>query len=105
MAFDGLNALGRVPWTINEKVLSAAQHCWENDISLGDIPSRTDFQLPPMPDELDRTSWDEDKDSDAYKEQGEKLRSYRDALVMYQRMNQKNMVSLQMSPEKEQWIA
>ena len=35
--YNGLNALGRVPWKINRKVLAAAQLCWDQNIPLGDV--------------------------------------------------------------------
>jgi DNA-directed RNA polymerase len=37
--YNGLNALGRVPWKINRKVLDAAQRCWDENIPLGDVRS------------------------------------------------------------------
>ena len=50
---DGLNVLGKVPWKINNKVLDAALKCWDDGIVLGDIPSQTDYEVPPLPDSLD----------------------------------------------------
>jgi DNA-directed RNA polymerase len=35
--YDGLNALGRVPWKINRRVLAVAQRCWDDNIPLGDV--------------------------------------------------------------------
>jgi hypothetical protein len=35
--YDGLNALGRVPWKINRRVLAVAQRCWDENIALGDV--------------------------------------------------------------------
>jgi hypothetical protein len=35
--YDGLNALGRVPWRINRRVLAVAQRCWDENIPLGDV--------------------------------------------------------------------
>lgn len=37
--YNGLNALGRVPWRINRKVLATAQRCWDENIPLGDVRS------------------------------------------------------------------
>ena len=50
---DGLNVLGNVAWKINNKVLDAALKCWDDGIVLGDIPSQTDYEVPPIPDSLD----------------------------------------------------
>jgi Mitochondrial DNA-directed RNA polymerase len=81
---DGLNVLGKVPWAINKKILNVAQRCWDEGIALGDIPSRTDFELPPMPirpegGHIDYVSADGD------------FRRYRDALSKYRRIHQRNM--------------
>lgn len=81
---DGLNVLGRVPWKINKKILKVAQICWDDGIALGDIPSRTDFEVPPMPirpegDDLDYKSADGD------------FQQYRDKLAKHRRAHQKNM--------------
>jgi DNA-directed RNA polymerase len=81
---DGLNVLGRVPWKINKRILKVAQTCWDDGIALGDIPSLTDFELPPAPirpegDDLDYKSADGD------------FQRYREKLVKYRRIDQKNM--------------
>lgn len=54
LVYGGLNSLGRVPWKINHKVLEAARHCWKDDVPLGDIPSRSDFDVPAMPEAPER---------------------------------------------------
>ena len=46
---EGLNVLGKIPWKINHLVLDIAWKCWENGIALGDIPSRVDYDIPPLP--------------------------------------------------------
>jgi len=46
---DGLNILGKTPWKINKKILEVGEYCWENNITIGDIPSRTDLEVPPEP--------------------------------------------------------
>ena len=47
---DGLNILGKTAWTINKKILEVGEYCWNNNIPIGDIPSRTDFDVPPEPE-------------------------------------------------------
>jgi len=91
--FDGLNALGRVAWKINKDVLKVAQKCWENNIPLGDVPSWTDFDVPPEPTPPPRPATKLDKDSPAFMEYVAEQRAYRDALARHRRINQKNMVS------------
>jgi len=81
---DGLNVLGKVPWVINREILKVAQRCWDEGIALGDIPSRTDFELPPIPI---RPEGDSD-----YKDKDGEFQRYRDALTKYRRIHQKNMV-------------
>jgi len=81
---DGLNVLGQVPWVINKHVLNAAQRCWDENISLGDIPSRTDFVLPPEPIRPDGDNKD-------YKSSDGEFRLYRESLTKYRRVYQKNM--------------
>ena len=83
---DGLNVLGKVPWKINKEIMSLALTCWNDGITLGDIPSREDFYLPPHPVRPDGNSSD-------YKEGEGEFRRYREALIKYRRINQKNLVS------------
>jgi len=91
--FDGLNALGRVPWKINRKILEVAQKCWEDNIPLGDIPSQTDYELPPEPQQPQSPPPGFDKESAEYKHIISENRRYREALSKYNRIRQKNMVS------------
>jgi DNA-directed RNA polymerase len=88
--FDGLNVLGHVPWSINTFVLDVAQQCWRDDIPLGDIPSRANYDVPPKPIKPDRNT--DVQDSDAVKAAKAAYRSYREALTKHNRSNQKNMV-------------
>jgi DNA-directed RNA polymerase len=90
--FDGLNALGRVPWQINKRILEVANHCWENSIALGDIPARTDFEVPPEPIQPERPAIKLEKDHPGYKESVAEYRAYREALSKCRRLQQKNMV-------------
>jgi DNA-directed RNA polymerase len=90
--YDGLNALGRVPWQINKKILEVANHCWENSISLGDIPPRTDYDVPKEPIRPERPSVKLEKDAPGYKESVAEYRAYREAFTKFRRLEQKNMV-------------
>ncbi len=83
---DGLNVLARVPWVINKNILSTAERCWDEGIALGDIPSRTDHDLPPEPTRPDDEYID-------YKETQGEYQKYREALMKYRRIHQRNMVS------------
>ena len=76
---EGLNALGRVPWKINKKILEAAERCWDEGVVLGDIPSQKDFEVPPVP-----IRPDERVDVESYKK-------YREDALKHRRMIQKNM--------------
>jgi len=91
--FDGLNVLGSVPWAINKKILKVAQKCWDDGIVLGEIPSRTDLEVPPKPikPEMREDVNYKDKESPGYKEAIEEYKLYREASVKYNRINQKNM--------------
>ena len=90
--YDGLNALGRVPWQINSKVFDVAIHCWENNISLGDIPSRDDFEVPPMPTQPPRPHQRLDKESPEYKAHVEEYKTFRENFIRHRRWSQRNMV-------------
>jgi DNA-directed RNA polymerase len=81
---DGLNVLGRVPWVINKSILETAQRCWNEGIVLGDIPSRTDFEVPPQPLRPDGADID-------YQSKDGEFAKYREALAKHRRINQKNM--------------
>lgn len=84
---DGLNVLGRVPWKINKNILSAAERCWDEGIVLGDIPSRVDHDLPPAPIRPEGNTND-------YEAAKGEFRAYREALIKYRRIHQKNMASI-----------
>ncbi|KYQ89181.1 DNA-dependent RNA polymerase [Tieghemostelium lacteum] len=49
--YDGLNALGETPWVINQKVYKVINECWVNGGGLGEIPKRSDHELPQIPDD------------------------------------------------------
>lgn len=91
--YDGLNVLGRVPWSIQKDMLAVAQKCWEDGIVIGEIPARTDFDLPTKPikpDGKEAVDFD-DKESPAYKEAVAEFKAYRDASIKYRRIYQRNM--------------
>ena len=91
--YDGLNALGRVPWKINDRILKVAQQCWSTNVAVGDIPSRLDYALPVEPIAPERPSVKLEKGSSEYKEYLEATRRYREETRRYNRIRQKNMVS------------
>ena len=97
--FDGLNALSRVKWVINKKILDVAQRCWEENIPLGDIPSRTDYEMPEQPEAPIWSGKKLEKGTDEYDAAIAELLKYRDRLVKYNRVKQKNadLVSLRCS--------
>jgi DNA-directed RNA polymerase len=88
--FDGLNVLGRVPWTINAFVLDVAQRCWSDNIPLGDIPSRANYDVPEKPIKPERTT--DVQDMEGIKAAKAEYRSYRESLTKHHRISQKNMV-------------
>lgn len=91
IVFDGLNALGSIKWKVNKKILHIAKECWNLNIPLGDIPTRTDFDLPPEPIRPDLPRCLLDKSSESYKAYKEKHQEYLLALARYNRIKQKNM--------------
>ena len=94
---DGLNILGKTPWKINKKILEVGEYCWENDIPIGDIPSRTDLEVPPEPI-YPSAAFDADfysnKDDPKMKEKFDAIQSYRDSTTKFNRVLQKNMVCI-----------
>jgi hypothetical protein len=92
---DGLNILGKTPWKINKRILAVGEDCWENNIPIGDIPSRTDFVLPPepkRPERLDAEAYGNGESPEALAAM-EANRLYRGLMYKRQRIHQKNMVS------------
>lgn len=90
--YDGLNALGRVPWKINDKILSVAEKCWDNNIPIGDIPQRTDYEVPDEPIRPEPVEVKPEKGTPAHKAWVDEAKKYQDALTKYDRINQRNMV-------------
>jgi DNA-directed RNA polymerase len=94
IVLEGLNALGRIPWRIHTDILQVAQRCWRDGITLGDIPSRQDFdipQLPERPNAKDPTVY-ADKESLEYKALREEWKVFRTQIYKCRRIKQKNMV-------------
>ncbi len=91
---DGLNILGKTPWKINKDILEVGEYCWDNNIPIGDIPSRTDLDVPPEPI-YPSSAYDPDmyanKDDPATMEKINALQLYRDSTTKYHRAIQKNM--------------
>lgn len=46
------NIIQQTPWAINSKVLDVMKWAWENSLSIGDIPSRENEALPPLPSDF-----------------------------------------------------
>lgn len=89
--FDGLNALGRVPWKINERILGIAQQCWENGIALGDIPTQADHEIPDEPQRPERPYFPAEPGTQAFEEYRERYHAYKEAFYKRRRLIQKNM--------------
>lgn len=87
---EGLNVLGKIPWKINHLVLDTAWKCWENGIALGDIPSRVDYDIPPLPKANDYVDYKTLGDFEK-KIQLEAYRKYREGVTKHNRFKQKNM--------------
>lgn len=92
--YDGLDILGKTAWRINREILEVGQKCWTENIAIGDIPSQTDFEMPPEPVrpnfENNEMYGKEDPDQERRKAV---LNTYRDSISKWQRILQKNMVS------------
>jgi DNA-directed RNA polymerase, mitochondrial len=93
LVYDGLNILGKTAWKINKKILEIAQTCWDESIPIGDIPSRTDLEVPPEPPRPDRISPElyADKERPEAKEAFAANQSFRESMHKRQRTLQKNM--------------
>ena len=93
---DGLNVLGRTPWSINRTILEIGQRCWENNLPCGDIPSRDDFVVPPEPIKPSKIHPElyADKECEEYKAFVAERQAYREASTRRTRIHQKNMVSI-----------
>ena len=88
---DGLNALGRVPWKINQPILDVVWQCWHDNIPLGDIPTRTDI---PTPEEPIAPAYPGklEKGTPLHEQTMTEFRMYIEQRTRYYRARQKNMV-------------
>ena len=93
LVYDGLNILGSTAWKINQEILDIAQTCWNDNIPIGDIPSRVDLEVPPEPTRPDRISPElyADRESPEAKEAMATNKTYRESMYKRQRVVQKNM--------------
>jgi DNA-directed RNA polymerase len=94
LLYEGLNILGRTAWKINTDILQVAHHCWENDIAIGDIARRTDFEVPSEPVRPERIAPEiyANKESTEAQTAVAANKAYRDKMHKRFRMLQKNMV-------------
>jgi DNA-directed RNA polymerase len=93
LVYDGLNILGKTAWRINQEILDIAQTCWNENIPIGDIPSRIDLEVPPEPTRPDRIPPEvyADRENPEAKEAMATNQSYRESMHKRQRVLQKNM--------------
>jgi hypothetical protein len=93
--YDGLNILGKTAWKINKGILDIGQTCWHSSIPIGDIPLRTDLEVPMEPLRPDRIPPEvyADKESEEAKVAIAANQIYRESLFKRRRVVQKNMVS------------
>jgi len=93
LVYDGLNILGKTAWKINEKILRIATICWNENIPIGDIPSRVDHTVPPEPIRPPKLPPEvyKNKESPEAKAAAEANQLYREAVYKRQRVIQKNM--------------
>lgn len=54
--YNGLNALGSTGWRINEEILDIQTKAWDAGLTVGDLPSREDFKVPPPPADFDNST-------------------------------------------------
>ena len=91
---EGLNILGKTAWKINKGIYEVGEYCWDNNIPIGDIPSRTDLKVPTEPKypvAYDPNMYT-NKNDPGMKEKIEAVQSFRDSMLKYKRIIQKNMV-------------
>ena len=58
---NAVNLLQNTPWKINQRVLSAVKHAWDNGIEVDGLPDRDDTPIPPYPsdhvDPIEKKMW------------------------------------------------
>ena len=52
LVYKTINALQHTAWQVNGKVLDTMMTLWENGSTLGGIPSKAEFELPPKPADI-----------------------------------------------------
>ncbi len=50
---SAINCLQKVGWRVNNRLLQCMQHCWENDITAGGLPSTHGEEIPSKPIDID----------------------------------------------------
>ena len=48
--YDGLNSLGSTPWKINTEILELQEEAYKKGMTVGDLPSQVDFEVPEVKD-------------------------------------------------------
>lgn len=51
--YQAVNNIQETAWTVNNRVAEVLRHCWEHDIAVGDLPSRSGAPIPPKPVDID----------------------------------------------------
>lgn len=51
--YAALDALGRVPWAVNKQVFEVVKRSWADKVTLPDLPSQIDAELPEKPEDDD----------------------------------------------------
>jgi DNA-directed RNA polymerase len=89
--YGALNFLGRVQWVINTDVLDIIQEAYARGLTVGDLPSKKDLVVPPLPPSLAAVADDEEALAQATAaaadgENGVKGRSPRDRALLHERL-------------------
>ena len=69
-----------------------ADKCWEENIPIGDIPHRDDFDVPPEPIRPEFREVRPEKGTPEHTQWVEEAKMFSDAMTKYERIKQKNMV-------------
>lgn len=62
MPVRSVNAIQATRWRVNKQVLDVAKTLWERDILIGELPKRTDLEMPEPPKPVDELTMDELRD-------------------------------------------
>ena len=88
--YKAINTIQRTAWITNSYTLDVVRRCWENNLQIGDIPARDDFQYPAKPPDI--------------KENDEARRQYRKEYCRIKWANQ-HLGSKRMQLAKMLWVA